>query len=73
MAATEHDLLRRASQTILDLIGLADSLYRYGSAFPGEPRDDLAVKNARELLDEIDSRLSVERGKGPHSSAPTKM
>ena len=52
MTTNERDLLRRMSTTILELIDLAESIHRYGPAFPGKPQDDLAVKKARAVLDE---------------------
>ena len=57
MTQKEKDLLRRMSAAINELIDLAESIHRYGSAFPSKPQDDMAVKNARSLLDETRNYL----------------
>ena len=59
MTTNAQDLLRRMSAAIIDLIELAESVHRYGSAFPGKPQDDMAVKKARDLLDE--TQLYLDR------------
>lgn len=52
---TERQYMDRMYGAIIDLMNLADSIHRYGDAFPGKPEDDMAMKNARALLDEIDA------------------
>ena len=58
MTTNERDLLRRMSVAIEELIELAESIHRYGDAFPGKPQDDMAVKKARTLLDETADYLN---------------
>lgn len=59
MTPSERDLLRRMAEAVSDLMGLAESIHRYGEAFPGEPQDDFAMKKARDVLDE--TREYLER------------
>ena len=57
MTASERDLVHQMYDAMCNLIELAHSIQRYGPAFPGTPEDDMAVKNARELLAKADIYL----------------
>ena len=60
-ANPERYYVNRMYDTIIELMTLADSIHLYGKDFPGEPKDDPAMKNAQALLDEVDAYNSARR------------